>query len=163
MSRDKTYQEFEFATAAASAGSVSSYHGISSHAADSTLLVGNASAVFVAEGFYWWWEGSEGNVDNTFDGALAYTTDGTNFTAIHTNANPNGFLDTSAALVVNTMKGDAAISGGAAVSIARLSGSASVSSPFVRVPANAIIRWASTTAGTSTAPKYTFVLYGHWV
>ena len=160
MSREKAYVEFRVRTAAASAATDTQYLPVSTHAGTATLTGG--ATVFLAEGFAWMYETTEANSNNTVDWLLDYTTDGTNFTVIHTNANPNGLLDSAAPLVTLTMMGDAASSGAAAAAVTRLSGSSSASSPNVRVPGNATLRFATITAGTGTVPALQTILYGHW-
>ena len=159
MSRSKDFTEFRFRTAAASAATDTQYLPISDYVGTSVLA--EPARAFLASGFSWMWEGSEGNADNTIDFVIDYTTDGTNYTTIHTNANTIGLLDTSAAQVVNTMIGDAAIAAAAGVAIVRLSGSASAALPNVRVPGDAVLRYRMTTAGTGTVPAIQFVLFGH--
>ena len=161
MSRTKDYQEFEYSFAAASAETETLYKVVSDHAGTSVLA--DSASAFMAEGFAWTWFGSEGNTDNTIDCTIPYATDGSNFTTVHSNGNTVGLADTNAALIVNTMTGDAAIAGGAAVAVVRLSGSTSAALPNVRVPGDSILRVALVKGGTSTIPAVRFVVYGHWV
>lgn len=123
---------------AASAGTVTAY-----------VPVGPTAFRF--EGFQWMYETAEVNVDNTFDFAIAYTTDGTNFTTLHSNANAVGLLDTAAVLTTQQNKGDAVAGGGAAVA---------VTPTAAEVPANAVLRFTLVTAGTGTVPAVQLQAYG---
>ena len=159
MSRAKDFQEFRFRTAAASAATDTQYLPVSDYVGTSVLA--EPARAFLASGFSWMYESTEANADNTIDFVIDYTTDGSTYTTIHTNANTVGLLDTSAILTMNTMIGDAAIAAAAGVAIVRLSGSASAALPNVRVPGEAVIRYRMTTAGTGTIPAIQFVLFGH--
>lgn len=103
------------------------------------------------KGFQWAYESTEANADNTLDFAIEYSTDGSAWTAIKVNGNPNGLLNTGAVLDVFDKMADAASGGGAAV--------AAAFTP-VRVPANAIIRFTIITAGTGTIPAILLAAYG---
>lgn len=130
MARDNDITRIPARAAAASAGTTQTY--------SQTL---NRPAIF--QGWAWTYESTEANADNTLDFAIAYTTDGTNFTTLFANANPNGLLNTSDPLVSNVNKGDAGSSGGAATS---------VTPTEARIPAGAVIRTTIVTAGTGTIP-----------
>lgn len=163
MSREGTYQEFVVRTAAASAATDTQYKVVSDHATTGTGPSGKVSA-FLAEGFSWMYETTEANADNTIDFVIDYTTDSTTFVTIHTNANTCGLADTGTVLTPFTMMGDAAIAAATAVAVTRLNGTgATAALPNIRVPGEAVIRFAMTTAGTGTIPAIQMVLYGHWV
>jgi hypothetical protein len=100
------------------------------------------------------WIGSEGNVDNTFDFVIDYTVDGSTWVPIYTNGNAVGLADTGVALLQFVNKADAAAGGGAAVA---------VTAPTTRIPANAIVRFTHVRAGTGTIPAIQQQLSGLYV
>lgn len=112
------------------------------------------TGTFIFTGFEWMYESTEANADNTLDFVLDYTTDGTNYTALYTNANPMGLLNTGAPLVGFRDTADAASSGAAGTS---------VTPTVVRVPANAVLRCRLTTAGTGTIPAVQMDIIGQAV
>lgn len=121
-------------------------------AATVTTYVQAGPTKFRYEGFSWMYETAEVNVDNTLDWVVDYTVDGgSNYVALTTNANAVGLLDTGAVLTSFQNKGDAVAGGGAAVA---------VTPTAVEVPANAVLRYRITTAGTGTVPPVSFTLYG---
>lgn len=130
MARDNNIATLTARAAAASAGTT-------------TVYVPTGSRPLLFNGFNWLYESSEANTDNTFDWAIAYATDGTTFTTLYANGNANGLLDSSAVLVQNVNKGDAASGGGAAIA---------VTPTQARIPANAVVRFTLVTAGTGTIP-----------
>lgn len=128
-------------TAGASAGTTYDYRP-----------VGNRP--FQVDGFGWIYESAEANTDNTLDFVIDYTEDGSAYTAIFTNGNPCGLLDSAAPLVALVNKGNAAASGGAAVA---------VTAPTTRVPAHAVIRFTHVRAGTGTVPAVQMWANGRYV
>lgn len=130
---------------AASAGAVTSY-------------LATAQRPFMCHGYSWFYESAEANVDNELYFNIAYSTDGTNFTDVIdvANATAPGLLNTSAPLVVNDRRGNAASEGAAA---------AAVDTDFgpVRIPAGAVIRFTLTTEGTGTIPACNVQLDGAYV
>jgi hypothetical protein len=105
-------------------------------------------------GFGWSYASAEANTDNTLDFVIAYGNDGSTFTALHTNANPVGLLDTAAPLVPNVNIGDAASSGGAGVA---------VTPTQAVIAANQMLRFTIVRAGTGTIPAIDFWVYGRYV
>lgn len=140
MSRSADISVFNFRAAAAAAGTATAYRTV--------------PQTFVFSGFAWMYESAEANTDNTLDFVLDYTEDGTNYTALHTNANAVGLLDTAAPLVGQVNKGDAASGGGAAVA---------VTPTPARVPKGAVLRCRITTAGTGTIPAVQLDALGYFV
>lgn len=140
MARFNSKKTFNFRAAAASAATATSYLPV--------------AQTFLFTDFQWMYESTEANADNTLDFVLDYTTDGTNYTALYTNANPMGLLNTGAPLVGFTNYADAASSGATGVV---------VTPTVVRVPANAIIRCRLTTAGTGTIPAVQMNVIGQQV
>jgi len=130
MARDNDITRIPARAAAASAGTTQTY--------TQTL---NRPAIF--QGWAFTYESAEANTDNTLDFAIAYTTDGSNFTTLFANGNAVGLLDTGVPLVSQVNKGDAA-SGGAAAT--------AVTPTEARIPAGATIRTTIVTAGTGTIP-----------
>lgn len=110
-------------------------------AGTATTYKPSGSRPFIVKGVEWFYESTEANADNTFDFAVEYTTDGTNFTDIRTNGAALGLLDTAAVL-------DVAVHG---------------SELSVRIPANAVIRFTMVSAGTGTIPAINLCLSGAYV
>lgn len=141
MARDNDVTQLTQSSAAASAGTTTTYFPIAPTGGVLTTE-GPQAAVFV--GFSWNYNSAEPNTDNTIDFLIDYTaTDGTTFVTLFSNGNPNGLLDTSAPLVQNKNKGNAAGSGQTGIDVAVTA---------VRIPAGSILRSATTTAGTGTVP-----------
>lgn len=110
---------------------------------------------FIVQGYGWFYESAEANVDNTLDFAIETATDGSTFTEVKANANPNGLLDSAAVLVFLNRKADAAISGGAAVDTPAFA--------EVTLAANSVLRFTIVTAGTDTIPAINLCVYGRQV
>lgn len=147
MSRDHDITRIESRFAAAAAGTVNQWQALPDPGA------GHAQA-FLAEGFYWYYETTEANADNTMDFNITYGAAGTG-TTVFTNANANGLLDTGAVLNVFTNRRDAAIAAGAA---------AAASDPAdVRIPVGNQIQFTLVTAGTGTVPAIVLGIYGKYV
>ncbi len=140
MSRGNDITTFDQQYAAASAGTVNEY-----------LLTGDR--VFLVDSLFWMYETTEANADNTLDFALDYSIAGAAFVSIFANGNPNGLLDTSAVLVKNTNLANAASGGATAIAV----------TVDVRIPANAVLRFTSVTAGTGTVPVHHLGISGHYV
>jgi len=140
MARFNSKTVYNFRAAAASAATDTQYKVV--------------EQTFLFTDFQWMYETTEANADNTLDFVLDYTTDGTNFTALYTNANPMGLLNTGAPLVGFTDYADAASSGATGVA---------VTPTVARIPANAIIRCRLTTAGTGTIPAVQMNVIGQSV
>jgi len=132
------YDTIEKEKPAAAAGTVTVYHAVANP--------------FFVHGYEWFYETAEANVDNTFDFAVEYTTDGSAFTVIKANDNPNGLLNTAAPLVNLDRRADAASSGAAAAAAENFAP--------IRVPGNAVIRFQLITAGTGTIPLIHLAIYG---
>lgn len=145
MSRDRDLRHFRVTAAAASAGTTTTYFNVGPNA-------------FLVKGFSWMYESTEANADNTLDFTIAYTVDGTNFTTVYANGNANGLLNTAAPLVPVTNYGDAASGGAAAIDL-----SAKFDPTYYttnRIPAAAVLRVVTVTAGTGTIPAYQFNVFG---
>ena len=140
MARFNNETVFRSLITAATAGAQSRYFAV--------------TQTFYFQGFCWFYESTEANSDNTLDFVIDYTTDGTNFTTLHTNANAVGFLDTGAPLVVFENMGNAGSAGGAAVA---------VTPTGARVPAGATLRVTCTTAGTGTIKAMQFDVFGQTI
>lgn len=140
MSRDANVTTYGGQSAAATAGTVYQYYPV--------------PVVFEFEGFSWCYTTTEANADNTFDFVIEYDSagDGTFATALHTNANAVGLLDSAAVGQFLTNKGNAAAGGGAAVA---------VTPTKARIPAGASIRVTVIRAGTGTIPAINFAVHGH--
>lgn len=120
---------YNFEIAAAAAGTVSKYRTLDKK--------------FRFKGWTWMYESTEANADNKVDFVIDYTTDGTNFTTLYSNGNPQGLLNTSAPLVGNINTGSGVTDGGAGV----------VQTPTeAEVAAGAVLRVTVVTAGTGTIP-----------
>lgn len=130
---------FQASAIAAAAGTVLVYK----HVGDRPVSI---------KGYQWSYLTAEANTDNTLDFAIEYSTDGSAWTAIKVNGNPNGLLDTGVPLDVFDKRADAASGGAAAL--------ASAAFTPVRVPANAIIRFTIVRAGTGTIPAIELSAYG---
>lgn len=141
MARDNDITRFVQTNAAASAGTTTTYFG-----------VGERPWMFT--GFDWEYESAEPNADNTIDIAISYTTDGTNFTALFTNANACGLLDTGAPLVDFVNIGNAAAGAGAGVAVVPTQ---------ARVPSGAVVKIVTVTAGTGTVPKNQVAASGRYI
>ena len=109
---------------------------------------------FLCQGFFWLYETTEANADNTVDFTSTFGAAGTG-TNIFVNANANGLLDTGAPSTVFTNRRDAA-SGGAAAA-------AAANPANVRVPAGNAIQITIVTAGTGTIPAVQVGIYGSYV
>ena len=140
MARFNSKKVFTFRAAAASAATDTQYKTV--------------EQTFLFTDFQWMYETTEANADNTLDFVLDYTVDGTNFTALYTNANPMGLLNTGAPLVGFTDYADAASSGTTGVAVVPT---------VVRIPANAVLRSRLTTAGTGTVPAIQMSVIGQFV
>lgn len=110
-------------------------------------------AAFVAEGFYWLYEVTEGGTDNTVDFNVTHGAAGTG-TTVYTNVNPNGMLDTGAPSTLFTNRRDAASSGAAAA--------AAADPGPIRVVSGNVIQSTLVTAGTAAVAARLGV-FGHWV
>lgn len=139
MSRSADIAIFNFQKPAAAAGTVTLWHIV--------------PQTFIFTGFSWMYETTEANADNTFDFTIDSGTSAT-FTALHTNANAVGLLDSSAVLTPNTDKGNAAAGGGAAVAVTPTS---------ARVAAGQVLRVVMVTAGTGTVPLIHLDVLGYFV
>lgn len=142
---DRDYR-WRLEIAAASAGTVTKYD-----------LIDRAVNI---KSIMWTYESTETNADNTVDYKLDYTTDGTNFTTVFDNINPNGLLETAAPLVNNVNKGNAASSGVAGADLTTTFQAESTVGSTYRVPAGATLRFAVVTAGTGTVKAMDFVIVG---
>lgn len=140
MARLNNEHDFNFRLPAAAAGAVVGYAPV--------------NQTFLFTDYSWFYESTEANADNALDWAIDYTTDGTNFTAILSNANAAGLLNTAAPLVLVTNSGNAASAGAAAVA---------ATPTVVRVPAGAVMRATITTSGTGTIPAVQFSVTGQKV
>ena len=111
---------------------------------------------FRFEGYAWSYQTAEANTDNTLDFLIEYDSaeDGTFATALHTNANAVGLLNSSAIGEWNVNFGNAASGGGAAVAAVPTA---------ARVAANQSIRVTVITAGTGTVPGINFAIMGKWL
>lgn len=129
--------------AAASAGATSKYNGVPAYR-------GGTMGGYQWRGFFWLYETTEANADNTLDFVLDYGVLAT-FVALHTNANAVGLLDTGAILTPFTNIGNAGSAAGAGVAV----------TPVVaKVPVNNVIRHTLTTGGTGTVPAIQMGSYG---
>ena len=149
MTRDADITDLQYDSAAATAAT--------DNAGIVAIPASDGHKAFLAQGFYWFWVGSEGNVDNTVDWDISYSAnnDAAIDTVVFTNVNPIGLLDTGAANVVFTNRRNPASSGAAA---------AAASNPAdVRIPAATVIRFQIVRAGTGTIPRFVLGIYGHFV
>jgi len=110
---------------------------------------------FIVQGYGWFYESAEANVDNTLDFAIEQATDGSSFTEVKTNANANGLLDTAAVLAFVNRKADAAVAGQTAVNTPAFA--------EVTLVANSVLRFTIVTAGTGTIPAIHLCVYGRQV
>lgn len=111
-------------------------------AAGTTTLYKIVPQTFMFTGWSWAYETTEANADNTFDFDISFGVSAS-FTALFTNGNPNGLLDTGAVLTPFTNMGNAVAGGGAAIA---------VTPTVARVAAGNVIRATMVTAGTGTVP-----------
>lgn len=104
-------------------------------------------------GWCWLYESTEANADNTVDFVIDYGVSAT-FTALFTNGNANGLLDTGAILTPFTNMGNAAGAGQTAIA---------VTPTVTRLATGQVVRHTPTTAGTGTVPATQFISYGVWL
>ena|SRR3990167_6332486 len=123
--------------------------------AATTYLYYPVPVPFRFEGYAWSYQTVEANADNTLDFVIEYDSanDGTFATALHTNANACGLLNSSAIGEWNVNFGNAASGGGAAV--AAVPTAARVTAGSIRVTV--------VTAGTGTVPGINFAIMGKWL
>ena len=123
--------------------------------AATTYLYYPVPVPFRFEGFTWSYQTAEANTDNTLDFVIESDSagDGTFATALFTNGNANGLLNSSAIGEWNTNFANAASGGGAAVAAVPTA---------ARVVAGSI-RVTIVTAGTGTIPGINFGIIGKWL
>jgi hypothetical protein len=151
MSRSSDISVIETNVAAAAAGTVNTFHVI-----PDTYTAGNGSArAFVVTDFFWKYDTTEANADNTFDYDVTYGAVGTGTDILTEPTNPIGLLDTGAPATAFVNRGGTGAAGAAADAAAAITA--------VRVPVGNVIRVQIVRAGTGTVPAMTLGLVGYWV
>ena len=145
MSRSKSVTTLVGRAPAASAGTVTVFIPIPA---------AHEHQAFKCTGFFWLYETTEANADNTLDFNITHGAAGTG-TTVYTNVNPNGLLDTGAPSTCFTNRRNAA-SGGAAAAAAADPGE-------IRIPAGDTIQMTIVTAGTGTVPAVQLGLHGSFI
>lgn len=141
MARDNVVSQYFARTAAALAGTT--YVWFPMPGKGTLTAEGPQAAIFI--GWSWLYETTEANADNTLDFVIDYGAN-TTFTALFTNGNACGLLDTGAVLTPFINAGSAASGGGAAVD-------QTVTQTRVPLGTTAtVVRCTFVTAGTGTIP-----------
>lgn len=128
---------------AASAGNVPQFRGIPAYR-------GGTVGGYQWRGWFWLYETAEANTDNTLDFVIDNGVSAT-FTALFTNGNANGLLDTGAILTPFTNMGNAASGGATAIA---------VTPTVTKLAVATTVRHNTTTAGTGTIPALQMGSYG---